>query len=114
VRREHVVTQDWEGHVIKQVAFADAAAAGKALGEPGFVEGQKIEYRWADNQFDRLPGLTADLFRRQVAVSRGELTTSKLRHSNSNNNYSVDPITKRVASGVPSQNITTDTVGDPK
>ena len=38
--------------------------------ETGFVEGESIaiEYRWADNQMDRLPALATDLVRRRVAV----------------------------------------------
>jgi putative ABC transport system substrate-binding protein len=46
------------------------AAFRKSLNDVGFVEGQNlaIEYRWANNEYERFPALAADLVRRQVSV----------------------------------------------
>src|SRR5262249_58306686 len=46
------------------------AAVRRGLRETGFIEGQNVafEYRFAENQNDRLPALAADLVRRQVSV----------------------------------------------
>jgi putative ABC transport system substrate-binding protein len=53
----------------EQTAARVAAFRG-GLSETGYVEGRNvaIEYRWANNDLDRLPELAADLVRRRVTV----------------------------------------------
>ena len=47
-----------------------AAALLKGLAETGYEDGKnvRIEYRWADNQYERLPSMATDLVRQKVAV----------------------------------------------
>ena len=60
------VSRQW---VVKIDAFR-VAAIRQGLKDAGYVEGQNVafEYRWAEDQYERLPALATELVRREVAV----------------------------------------------
>jgi putative ABC transport system substrate-binding protein len=58
----HIMSAENVPHIV--------ASFRQGLREAGLVEGQnvRVEYRWAEGNYDRLPDLAADLVCRQVAV----------------------------------------------
>jgi putative ABC transport system substrate-binding protein len=62
---------------LRSTSLADAThfvvAFRQGLNEAGFIEGQNvtIEYRWAEGQDDRLPGMATDLVQHHCAVIIG-------------------------------------------
>jgi ABC-type uncharacterized transport system substrate-binding protein len=68
---------------LRSTTAADAAnlviAFRQGLKEEGFIEGQNVvvEYRWGENQPDRLPTLVADLIRRPLGVIVGNITAAQ-------------------------------------
>jgi len=58
----HIMSAENVPHVV--------ASFRQGLGEAGLVEGRnvRVEYRWAEGHYDRLPADAADLARRDVAV----------------------------------------------
>ena len=56
--------------VSPSLGLTQVAEFNRGLNETGFREGQNviIEYRWAEDRYERLPGLAADLVSRGVSV----------------------------------------------
>ena len=59
----------------------------RGLAETGYVEDRNvtIEYRWAEDQYDRLPALARELMRRRITV----LVAAGSRQASRRFNYSI-------------------------
>src|SRR4051794_12501323 len=68
------------GSATAKVWGPSVAAFLRGLSEAGFAEGRDvaIEYRWAENQYDRLPSLAAELIHQHPSVIAAFTTPSAI------------------------------------
>src|SRR5262249_28524738 len=67
-------------HSASAGAFAPfLTALREGLGEAGYVDGQnvRIEFRWAEGQYDRLPAMAAELVDQKVTLIRAVATVRR-------------------------------------
>jgi len=71
-------TIGWLGSTYPQASFVDSFREG--LKSEGFVENQNvaIQYRWADGQYDRLPGFAAEFVQQRVHLIAAITTASAM------------------------------------
>jgi ABC-type uncharacterized transport system substrate-binding protein len=104
-------------HFASAETYAHLVAAFlQALRESAFVEGQnvRIEYRWANGEYDRLPALAVDLVNQQVAaiVAGGVLAAQAATAATTTIpivfNSGVDPVTVGIVASLsrPGGNVT--------
>src|SRR5262245_581225 len=91
---------------------SELAALRRGLSQSGYVEGKNlaIEYRFAENRYERLPALAADLVHRQVAMivtggnastlaAKAATTTIPIIFSTGDDPIQIGPVTRLSRTG---------------